>query len=125
MRTPERPRRPPRAAVLVGLLGGLFALGSGGAAAQSADQRAYLQRYDEDGDGRVSLREFQQYLIAGFDARDHNGNGILDLNEQPPGTQRRPISRAARLRALEAAFRRQDRNGDGYLDARELAAPPG
>jgi len=84
----------------------------------------YLRLMDANGDGRIDLREFQEYMIVGFDARDRNGNGVLDLDEQPPGSQRRPVSRVAHLRALEAAFRRQDRSRDGYLDARELAAPP-
>ncbi len=83
----------------------------------------YLQRIDSNGDGRVDLREFQSYMVAGFDARDRNGNHVLDRDEQPGGG-RRAVTRAQHLRALEAAFRRQDRNRDGYLDARELAAPP-
>jgi Ca2+-binding EF-hand superfamily protein len=84
----------------------------------------YLQRIDSNGDGRVDLREFQSYMVAGFDARDRDGNHVLDRDEQPGGNGRRPVTRAQHLRALEAAFRRQDRNRDGYLDARELAAPP-
>ncbi len=85
--------------------------------------REYLERLDTSGDGRVDLREFQAYLVAGFDARDLDGNHVLDRDEQPGGG-RRPVTRAQHLRALEAAFRRQDRNRDGYLDVRELAAPP-
>lgn len=85
--------------------------------------REYLARYDADGDGRVDLREFQSYLMAGFEARDRNGDQVLDRDEQPGGG-RRAVTRAQHLRALEAAFRRQDRNRDGYLEVRELAAPP-
>ena len=84
----------------------------------------YLRQIDLNADGRVHLDEFQSYLSQGFDARDINGNGVLDINEQPPGARRRPLSRAAHMRALEAVFRRQDRSGDGYRDVAELSAPP-
>ncbi len=96
------------------------------AANAAADARSdYLQQFDISADGRVQLGEFQSYLSQGFDARDVNGNGILDINEQPPGSNRRPLSRTEHLRALEAAFHRQDRNRDGHLNAAELSAPPG
>jgi hypothetical protein len=85
----------------------------------------YLQQLDLDEDGRVSVGEFQSYMSAGFDALDRNGNRVLDLDEQPSGARRRPLSRVTHLRALEAAFHRQDRNRDGYLTVRELSAPPG
>jgi Ca2+-binding EF-hand superfamily protein len=96
------------------------------AAAAGAQQspQAYLAQMDSDGDGRVDLVEYQAWMIHGFDRMDRNGNGVLDIDEQPPGARRVPVSRGDRMRALAAAFRRQDVNGDGYLDARELAAPP-
>jgi len=85
----------------------------------------YLRRIDSNADARLDLQEFQSYMSAGFDAKDHNRNAILDLDEQPAGARRRPLSRVMHLRALEAGFRRQDRNRDGYLNASELSAPPG
>ncbi len=85
----------------------------------------YLRRIDSNADARLDLSEFQSYMSAGFDARDHNRNAVLDLDEQPAGARRRPLSRVTHLRALEAGFRRQDRNRDGYLSASELSAPPG
>ncbi|MGQ0801840.1 MAG: calcium-dependent protein kinase 21 [Pseudomarimonas sp.] len=85
----------------------------------------YLRRIDINADARLDLHEFQSYMSAGFDAKDHNRNAVLDLDEQPAGARRRPLSRVTHLRAIEAGFRRQDRNGDGYLSASELSAPPG
>lgn len=85
----------------------------------------YLRRIDINADARLDLHEFQSYMSAGFDAKDHNRNAVLDLDEQPAGARRRPVSRVTHMRALEAGFRRQDRNRDGYLSAGELSAPPG
>lgn len=83
----------------------------------------YLDRMDLDGDGRISLTEYRDYMSRGFRDMDRDGNGILEGDELPvPGA--RPIHLHDHLEALRRAFERQDRNGDGYLDARELAAPP-
>ncbi|PJK09434.1 calcium-dependent protein kinase 21 [Lysobacteraceae bacterium NML95-0200] len=83
----------------------------------------YLQRIDRDGDGRVSLGEYQDWMRYGFDAMDKNRNGVLEPGELPGG-RGNAIPLAEHLASLEAGFKRQDRNRDGFLDARELAAPP-
>lgn len=83
----------------------------------------YLERMDLDGDGRISLAEYRDYMSRGFRDMDRDGNGILEGDELPvPGA--RPVHLRDHLEALRRAFERQDRNGDGYLDAAELAAPP-
>jgi Ca2+-binding EF-hand superfamily protein len=83
----------------------------------------YLARMDADGDGRVSLAEYQAWMSYAFDAMDRDRDGVLTPAELPGG--RGPaISRSQHRERLAAAFGRQDRNGDGALDARELAAPP-
>jgi len=83
----------------------------------------YLARYDSDGDGRVSLIEYQAYLARGFAQMDRNRDGRIDRNEWPhPGPGE--LSLSQHLRNLAAAFHRQDIDGDTFLDLGELTAPP-
>ncbi|WP_245622637.1 hypothetical protein [Pseudoxanthomonas dokdonensis] len=93
------------------------------ASAQVSATSDYLARMDRDGDGRVSLSEYQQWMSYAFDARDADGDGVLAAAELPGG-KGAPISRASHLQILAQRFQRQDANRDGYLSARELAAPP-
>ena len=83
----------------------------------------YLSRMDADGDGRVSLAEYQDWMGYAFDGMDANRDGVLSAAEQPGG-RGQPITRARHRERLAERFRRQDANGDGYLSAKELAAPP-
>lgn len=94
-----------------------------GAAAQVTRTQEYLERMDTDGDGRVSLAEYQAWMSYAFDRMDRNGDGVLSADELPGG-KGRPITRAEHMAKIAATFNRQDTNRDGYLDARELAAPP-
>lgn len=96
---------------------------SPGAAAQVHASADYLRRMDGNGDGRVSLAEYQGWMAYAFDRMDRNGDGELSAAELPGG-RGKPVSRAEHRESLAAAFRRQDSNRDGVLDARELAAPP-
>ena len=93
------------------------------AAAQLRGSGDYLQRMDGDGDGRVSLTEYQAWMGYAFERMDRDRDGVLTAAELPGG-RGRAVSLAAHRQALAAAFGRQDRNGNGFLDARELAAPP-
>ena len=97
---------------------------AGNAIAQNApaSPRAYLQRMDSNGDGRVDESEYLDYMGRGFAQLDTDGNGVLEGDELPPGS--RPVTLAEHQQALRAAFRRQDSNHDGFLDAAELARPP-
>lgn len=83
----------------------------------------YLLRMDTDHDGRVSLREYQDWLGYAFERMDRDGDGVLAAAELPGG-RGRPVSLVAHRQSLAEAFTRQDRNRDGTLDARELASPP-
>ena len=84
----------------------------------------YLSRMDGNGDGRVALAEYQDWLCYAFDAMDRDHDGVLSPGELPGG--RGPaVTRVQHRARLAAAFARQDRNGDGVLDGNELAAPPG
>lgn len=93
------------------------------AAAQVRGSGEYLQRMDSDGDGKVSLAEYQAWMGYAFQRMDRDGDDVLTAAELPGG-RGRAVSLAAHRQALAAAFNRQDSNGDGFLDARELAAPP-
>jgi len=102
----------------------LVAVGFATAASTHDSPQAYLAAIDRDADGRIDVLEFQHWMIRGFDRLDRNGNGVLDLDEQPAGARRRPVARSQQLQAYAEAFVRQDSNGNGVLDARELAQPP-
>lgn len=96
---------------------------AGAASAQVTQTRDYLERMDADGDGRVSLAEYQAWMRYAFDQMDRNGDGVLTPDELPGG-KGRPITLGEHMAKLAAAFNRQDTNRDGFLDTRELAAPP-
>ena len=81
----------------------------------------YLTLMDTDGDRRVSLQEYQDWLSYAFDGMDRNR--VLTPDEQPGGRGTRVTRDDHRLRIAER-FRRQDRNRDGFLDAQELSSPP-
>lgn len=83
----------------------------------------YLARMDGDGDGRVSLAEYLDWMGYAFEGMDRNGDGVLTADELPGG-KGAPLAREVHRARLAERFDRQDANGDGFLDARELAAPP-
>lgn len=119
-RAPER--RPVRRSCCLALL--LVAVTvAGAAAAQVNDTRDYLQRMDLDGDGRVSVDEYVQWMLYAFDRMDRNGDGVLSADELPGG-RGKPITREQQRQMLIERFHKQDADGDGYLSARELSAPP-
>lgn len=91
--------------------------------AQVTQTGEYLAKMDADGDGRVSLSEYQAWMSYAFDGMDRNGDGVLEAGEQPGG-KGAPLSRGHHLARLAERFRKQDVDRDGFLDARELSAPP-
>ena len=102
----------------------LLVLTSGLAQAQ-ATRAEYLRLFDTDGDGRVSLSEYQEYMSRGFYAMDRNGDGVLSASELPGGVRTRTATTLeSHRRALARMFDRLDINNDGYLDANELTAMP-
>ena len=96
---------------------------AGAAPAQVTGIGDYLAKMDADGDGRVSLAEYQDWMSYAFDAMDADGDGVLSPSEQPGG-KGRPIGRDDHRARLADRFRRQDLDRNGFLDARELSAPP-
>ncbi len=93
------------------------------AVAQVQRTSEYLSKMDSDGDGKVSLGEYQDWMSYAFDAMDRNRDGVLTSDEQPGG-RGKPVSRIEHRARLADRFRKQDLNHDGFLSARELAAPP-
>jgi hypothetical protein len=83
----------------------------------------YLARMDGDGDSRVGLSEYLDWMSYAFDARDLNRDGVLTADELPGG-KGQAITRQQHRERLAATFKKQDVDRDGYLSARELAAPP-
>lgn len=95
--------------------------------ATARERGDYFDSIDRNGDGRISLAEFQDYMSRGFRAMDSNGDGILQDHELPAGVVLRsgqPRTLSALLANLEHAFHRMDRDGNGHLSAAELLAPP-
>jgi len=101
-----------------GLAGGVFV---SGARAQSTSD--FVARMDKDGDGRVSLPEYTDYMSYAFRRMDADGNEVLEPSEQlvPNGKRLTLVEHHANLATM---FHRQDVNHDGFLNAAELAAPP-
>ena len=83
----------------------------------------YLSKMDRDGDGKVSLAEYQDWLTYAFDGMDRDRDGMLSAAEQPGG-KGQPLTREQHRTRLAERFRKQDVNRDGFLSARELASPP-
>lgn len=83
----------------------------------------YLARMDADGDGRVSLVEYQDWMSYAFDGMDRNRDAVLTPDELPGGKGKQ-VSRAEHRARLATRFNKQDVDRNGFLDAKELAAPP-
>jgi Ca2+-binding EF-hand superfamily protein len=111
-------RRTASFAIAAGLAGGVFVSGAG-----AQTQSDFVARMDTDGDHRVCLPEYIDYMSYAFRRMDRNGDGVLAPDEQlvPNGKRLTIAEHEANLTAM---FKRQDIDHDGYLSARELAAPP-
>lgn len=93
--------------------------------AQAQVQRTgdYLSKMDADGDGKVALGEYQEWLGYAFHGMDRDRDGVLSPSEQPGG-RGAPVTLAEHRARIAERFRKQDANRDGFLNARELASPP-
>ena len=72
-------------------------------------------RGDTDGDGKLSLPEYQTQMRTRMMRADTNGDGELSLDEWLA----RPSAAKAK-RDPSAQFKQRDTNGDVFLDAGEL-----
>jgi hypothetical protein len=106
------------AIIAAGLAGGVFV-----PAARAQTQADFVARMDTDGDRRVSLPEYTDYMSYAFRRMDTDGNGVLEPSEQLVPNGKR-LTLAEHQANLAAMFHRQDVNRDGFLSAAELAAPP-
>lgn len=109
--------------VAIALLACVLVAGAPPAAAQVQRTSEYLSKMDTDGNGKVSLTEYQDWMSYAFDAMDRNRDGVLTADEQPGG-RGKPVSRIEHRARLAERFAKQDLNRDGFLSARELASPP-
>lgn len=74
-------------------------------------------RGDANGDGKLSLGEYQAARLARVMQADKNGDGKISLEEWLA----RPA--AARMKGDPSAiFKQRDANGDGFIDAAEAEA---
>ncbi len=85
-------------------------------------QQDYFNATDADGDGKVSLAEFQQSLRYAFDRIDTNQNDVIDADEALV-PRMRGMTRARQQRNIAAQFGRQDKNRNGWLSVAELTEP--
>lgn len=105
------------------MLAGLLFAAVTPATAQVTATADYLERMDGDGDGRISLVEYQDWMSYAFDAMDADRDGVLSASELPGG-RGKPVHRTEYRARIARTFNLQDLDRDGSLDARELAAPP-
>ena len=126
------------------LLGGtalvFFALSSatGGAQTKSRgpDLDAFMQQWDPDHDGTLSLDEVKKAADARFDALDTDHEGTLDKKETARVLTARELSKADKDKdgTLDKAeyetiaadrFQAADTDHDGTLDKKELGSKAG
>jgi len=85
-------------------------------------QQDYFNAKDANGDGKVSLDEFQGSLRYAFDRIDTNQNDVIDA-EEALVPRMRGITRTRHQRNIDAQFARQDKNRNGTLSVAELTEP--
>ena len=74
-----------------------------------------FEQIDANGDGALTMEEFQNQASTKFSESDTNGDGQLDVEELTAAADRE------RGRMIERLIERKDTNGDGMLSQEEMA----
>jgi Ca2+-binding EF-hand superfamily protein len=128
--------------IVIVMLGMSLVLTGVGFAQQSTSNDGssrFIQRFDKDGDGKVSREEFpgpQEH----FTNLDVNGDGYIDASEAPKGPPPHGMKGGGFIAKLDKDgngkvsreefpgpqehFTNLDVNGDGYIDASEAPKGP-
>jgi Ca2+-binding EF-hand superfamily protein len=120
---------------LIALLMGTFA-GLGWVQAQRPDIGAFLEQWDTDHDGTLSLDEIKKAAIARFEALDRNHKGRLTRNQlagvlsfqqfrQADKDKHGTLDQDEFLSVVEKLFQAADKDHDGTLDKKELESLAG
>jgi Ca2+-binding EF-hand superfamily protein len=117
----------------------LIAIGTVPVAGQVQAQRlnidAFLQQWDTDHDGTLSVDEIKKAAIARFDELDRNHKGRLSRNQlagvltfqqfrQADKDKDGTLDKDEFQSAVEKLFQTADKDHDGTLDKTELGSPP-
>jgi hypothetical protein len=127
-------------AVLV--FGMIFALAGTSLAQSSAASDSgsrFIQKFDKNGDGKVSQEEFP-WPVEHFNELDTNGDGYIDATEAPKGPPHHGMMGGDFIQKFDKDadgkvskeefpgpaehFNQLDANGDGYIDATEAPKGP-
>jgi len=74
-----------------------------------------FEQIDANGDGVLTMEEFQSQASTKFSETDTNGDGQLDVEELTAAAERE------RSRMIERLMERKDTNGDGMLSMEEMS----
>jgi Ca2+-binding EF-hand superfamily protein len=113
----------------------MVAMCANAAGAKPADQpvdtaKTMVERMDRNLDGKISFEEHRNAMVRRFDARDSNGDGILEGDEFPKewlagadvqGATGK-VSWEKFVGELQLVFDRFDRDKNSQLDSTEIAA---
>jgi Ca2+-binding EF-hand superfamily protein len=122
-----------RIVVLV-VIGAISALGQ--AQAQRPNIDAFLQEWDADHDGTLTLDEIKKAASARFEALDRNHKGTLTRTQlagmvsfqqfrQADKDKDGTLDKAEFMSLVEKLFQAADKDQDGTLDKKELGSTAG